>query len=782
MEINTFGTQFVTLFPWSNKVSNGTSLTFEIVNASENETATIIIEYDIGLGHFKSMAELSKDVIHVASNSFITHKFDPTTVMTRPLKDDRSSVISVGATRIFISSNLSISIIECIFITRRNGDCFTVLPVTMAGNHYSFSIATFMGISTAYFIPTYTDSYINITTITRESFKRVNRTNRISRFDHGSMIYAYNNSINDSFTVHITSSSPIVILLAIRTQLTDISSESFACTMLMPLPDNVYSRIALRDDFDVHFTPLQSFENCQTHLFLSPPMQSCQTFTVATFRPNSTKLINVEPCNIFDNIVMQWNYHFKDAIIGYASNNTLFQLLRFETYQNLYSFLDMIPAYSQYLTGRMCFPFKNESEQLFLYDISRQQDSIVLDGKVIDAEYVQYFENSFRSITMRKINTTKLERGMHCLESNGRYLLFIFGGNRRNYGYAYAFNAYPTETLKWTMKNDANLYHQDIFGVSFITLFPWMIDENATDNFNTDLSLDILNPHPYMFARVRISYYNGSKGNLTEILYNIKPYTHHKLKMNKIMMTKLYNAYNVSIYKSYYDSRITITSTIPISVTQSCFIGNRIGDSFTVLPLKMAGQNYSFSLPKSVANNSHSIVYLLPSFQTTKISFIAKVDGEEKLYNIKTKAAKNSSIFAYYGSAEEVSMNLWSDKSFQVIIALQRLLIIHNTEHRLDFGCTMAVPMPSQSVCSMENDMSLHDMHYMFIAQHYNYSGFFTMTPSDSKCSAYYVDFFPRKKSTVKEIKRLKFEPATMQHYFQLSGQIFSDFSTMYCR
>ncbi|VDM11493.1 unnamed protein product [Wuchereria bancrofti] len=409
-------------------------------------------------------------------------------------------------------------------------------------------------------------------------------------------------------------------------------------------------------------------------------------------------------------------------------------------------------------------------------------DSILLDGKVIGAEYVQYFENSFRSITMRKINTTRLERGMHCLESNGRYLLFIFGGNRKNYGYAYAFNAYPTETLKWTMRNNANSYHQDIFGVSFITLFPWMTVENASDNFNTDLTLDILNPHPYMFAKVRISYCNGSKGNLIEMLYNIKPYTHHKLKMNKIMMTKLYNAYNVSIYKSNYDSRITITSTIPISVTQSCFIGNRIGDSFTVLPLKMAGRNYSFSLPKSVANNSHSIVYLLPSYRTTKISVIAKVDGNENFYNIKATIARNSSIFAYYGSGEELSMNLWSDKSFQVIITLQQLLIIHNTESRLDFGCTMAVPIPSQSACSMKKDMSLHDMHHLLIAQHYNHSGFFTMTPSDRKCSAYYVDFFPRKKSATKEIKRLKFEPATMQHYFQLSAQIFSDFSTMYCR
>lgn len=72
--------------------------------------------------------------------------------------------------------------------------------------------------------------------------------------------------------------------------------------------------------------------------------------------------------------------------------------------------------------------------------MSYQLNALLLDGKAIDAEYVQYFENPFRYITMRKINTEKLKHGFHCLESDGRYLLFIFGGNEKNYGYAYAFN------------------------------------------------------------------------------------------------------------------------------------------------------------------------------------------------------------------------------------------------------------------------------------------------------------------------------------------------------
>ncbi|VBB30124.1 unnamed protein product [Acanthocheilonema viteae] len=646
---NTFGVEFVTLFPWSKKASNATYLTFEIINASENDTAIVSIEYDIGLGNLEDMIELPKDVLNVKPNSYITHKFDVTTIMTRPSKGSKS-IIPVGASRIFISSSLPVSIVECIFITDKIGDCFTVIPITMAGNHYSFSTAS------------------------------------------------------PIFSVYISTSSPILVLLTMRTRLTEISNENFACTMLMPLPHKAYSEIALRDDFDVHFAPLQSSNDYQTQLLLSAPMQSYQPFTVATFRPYITRLINVKPNNISNDNAIKWDYHFNDAI---------------------------------------------------LYDVPHQsKNTLLLDGEAIDAEYMQNFENPFRYITLRKINSKKLKRGLHCLESKGRYLLFIYGGSEKNYGYAYAFNAYPEEMLKSMVRNNPSLYRQDIFGVSFITLFPWMTKDNANDDdFTTALTLDILNPDPYMIAIVKICYRNELSENLTEVIYDIKPYTHQKLKMNKTMMTKLRDAHGDGIHESVYDSRITITSSIPISVTQNCFFHDRIGDSFAVLPLKMSDQKYSFSIPKSVANNSHAIIYFLPSNQTTKISIIAK-------------AKENSSIFAYYGSGDELSMNLWGDNSFQVIIALQRLQIIPATldnKRRIDFGCTMAVPAPQN-------------------AQYYNYSGFFTMTPSDRKCPSYYADLFPRKGSIIKKQKRLTFEPAIMQHYFQLSAAIFSDFSTIHCR
>ncbi|EJW75025.1 hypothetical protein WUBG_14067, partial [Wuchereria bancrofti] len=55
------------------------------------------------------------------------------------------------------------------------------LPVTMAGNRYSFSIAPsmFSGIFTAYFIPAFTDSHISITTVTRKGLQRISTISRV---------------------------------------------------------------------------------------------------------------------------------------------------------------------------------------------------------------------------------------------------------------------------------------------------------------------------------------------------------------------------------------------------------------------------------------------------------------------------------------------------------------------------------------------------------------------------------------------------------------------------
>uniref|UniRef100_A0A915PHC7 IgGFc-binding protein N-terminal domain-containing protein n=1 Tax=Setaria digitata TaxID=48799 RepID=A0A915PHC7_9BILA len=417
-----------------------------------------------------------------------------------------------------------------------------------------------------------------------------------------------------------------------------------------------------------------------------------------------------------------------------------------------------------------------------IYEVPRQRNTILLDGKKFDTEYVRYFENPFRYIVISKMKTENLKPGIHCLESEGRYLLFIYGGSKMIYGYVAAFNAYPAEKFKWITENDPSSYRPSLFDVSFVTVFPWMTINHNTKYSATHLTLDIINPHPYMVAFVKINYYNETGGNLVEETYNIAPYIHHKIKISGKMMTSLQATYSDTIYKSNHDTRITITSTIPVSVTQNCFFDNNIGDSFAVLPLTMAGRKYSFSLPKSMANDSHAVIYFLPTTNTTKISIVARTDAQERFHEIEAKAEPNSSIFAYYGSDKKLSINLWGDNPFQVIIAMQKLLInstASDINSRVDFGCTMAVPV-MDNVCSLRKPESLYDLHYLLISQHQNYSGFFTMEPSDRSCPEYSAEIFPQEPFSKKQ--QLMFQPANKHHYFQLPGITFGYISTILCR
>ncbi|VDK77937.1 unnamed protein product [Litomosoides sigmodontis] len=606
-------------------MSNSTNLTLQIINASMNETAKVIIEYDNGLEKLKSKGQAPSGISTVKPNSYITHKFAARKVMMQLHEKNESAVAGLTAARIYVSSSLPVSIIECIVIADEIADCFTVLPIAMAGERYSFSVTSSSVNSdmlTAYFIPTATASQINVTTMTRDGLNRISVTSLLHR---GSITYAYNSYIDGLSTVYISSSYPLMIVLSIRTHLTQISSGNFACTMLIP----GYSQIAFPDHFHVHFTPLDWSGDYRTQLLLAPATENSQPFTVLAFHSNTAQLINVTPNVISDSVTSEWRYRLNDATVGYISN---------------------------YVDNRL----------LQLYHVSHQSDTLLLDGKALEVEYVERFRNAFPHITMQKINTKNLKRGMHCLQSSGRYLLFIFGESEKMYGYVPAFNAHhPMERSELIIEN--NLYHKSIFGVSFVTLFPWITvreefgdssTTTGTTTCTTTTTLDIFNPHPYASAQVNISYHSEAKGNLIEKVYHIAPHTNRKFELNKKMMTKLYAAYSDSIYRSNHDSRITIKSSTPISVTQSSFFGSEMADSFTVLPMKMASQKYAFSLSKLTANNSHM--------------------------------EKNSPIFAYYGSARELSLNLTGDNPFQVIITVQRLLLTNVTASipdRAHFDC-----------------------------------------------------------------------------------------------
>lgn len=72
---DSYGTEFVTLFPWNNNNPEGiptSSLSFDIINPSEKETATVRLDYsDFSFG-YETLPEKRQVKVFVAPQSHVT--------------------------------------------------------------------------------------------------------------------------------------------------------------------------------------------------------------------------------------------------------------------------------------------------------------------------------------------------------------------------------------------------------------------------------------------------------------------------------------------------------------------------------------------------------------------------------------------------------------------------------------------------------------------------------------------------------------------------------------
>lgn len=59
---------------------------------------------------------------------------------------------------------------------------------------------------------------------------------------------------------------------------------------------------------------------------------------------------------------------------------------------------------------------------------------------------------------------------------------------------------------------------------------------------------------------------------------------------------------------------------------------------------------------------------------------------------LKFQIERNSPIFAYYGFAKELSLNLSGDNPFQVIIGMQQLMLANRNSSTQGQTCAMAYP------------------------------------------------------------------------------------------
>ncbi|VDK29732.1 unnamed protein product [Gongylonema pulchrum] len=161
----------------------------------------------------------------------------------------------------------------------------------------------------------------------------------------------------------------------------------------------------------------------------------------------------------------------------------------------------------------------------------------------------------------------------------------------------------------------------DSYGTEFLTMFPW---NNGNDTEPPITSMDIINMNEEV-ATVLIQYPEFEYDNETRSVTRLWLKTTVNVS-SKSSYRMLFN--NSILPDNSLDSRISISSSVPISVVQHDYMPNGVGDSFTVLPVAAAGTRYSLVLPHAGAGGVGTVYVLgLKEYAFFEV-YIYKDNGE----------------------------------------------------------------------------------------------------------------------------------------------------------
>ncbi|VDK30682.1 unnamed protein product [Gongylonema pulchrum] len=150
------------------------------------------------------------------------------------------------------------------------------------------------------------------------------------------------------------------------------------------------------------------------------------------------------------------------------------------------------------------------------------------------------------------------------------------------------------------------------------------------------------------------------------------------------------------------DTRVYITSSIPISVIANNYLNKAAGDSFTVMPVTMAGTQYAVTVPEPKSRRQSSTVYFVALEKATTVN-LQIVDQKRKTQTNKTitisASAKEITAFRT-GSAKYLFAS--GNADFLIIVAVQSLES-PSAGKSLDFGAYMPTPVLSTDCDNTED-------------------------------------------------------------------------------
>ncbi|CAG9537069.1 unnamed protein product [Cercopithifilaria johnstoni] len=429
-EVDTYGRDFIFVYPPNNSGSSGMNATLSIINPDTRHHANVTIEYP----EFNTIG----DKITVIRHTTIS----VVKVMSRNLLNFHKSVILDNITnglrsyldaRIVVHSTIPITLIANSMDVYGAQDSFLVLPISMAGNHYAFTLpaSSSSGSTLIYFLPVKAEpnQYITINFVHEAFSSSCKYTAKVGKM----LVFSLSGK---SVTFWARSNFTFIIVAAVRGLPTKKKSNilDFGCFMPSPMPTMDCDKLSVRDS---HVTPLLTGK----YYFLTPPSFKCGSVEISIYGSNKA----VKTKHLLSTSIQSSNPVILDEYGNMAAISTTIMLnvIRYGGYNvgalnyEEGGYLHEVPTISQFITGMIPIIVPSDSNQITVIADYKAMSSAFFDGEIsLSFTVLPFLHNSLYYAT------GTVSSGFHFFYADGLYIIFITGRtNNSAYGYIPAFNS-----------------------------------------------------------------------------------------------------------------------------------------------------------------------------------------------------------------------------------------------------------------------------------------------------------------------------------------------------
>ncbi|EFO22658.2 hypothetical protein LOAG_05827 [Loa loa] len=430
----TFGHHFIVLFPNNNQ--NGSEKPMISVTLMNPNSKEVSIEMKYAESTDNHSIDIRIITVIVQAMNFMEVHFNQSSI-NNCKNDSFVRLVECSDSRIYItSSQLPISVLLNWYLINA-GDSFIVLPSSMATNKYAFAAPAPAddGMTTVYFLPLSDGMTINV----------VGEIDEVPFNRSFSPKHTNGNLLALQATTHLalvaSATSPFTVIVAVAKLIasSDETRTDFGAYMPTPLLDSE----TIFDPYNVNDYHISMLYTEKFLVTSGDDSLYDSQFTV--FNEMESSRI----CSLTDhyNEVKLEEYSLN---AGINSSSIMLQVLRYGGTENELikgSFLDLIVAWSQFVTGLTTFVVPTDENIVAIIGDTKATSSTMAGHKIPTEIIWNWAPMTFYS-QIFYYSTMSLPKGFYVITSDGSYSIFVIGKkNDATYGFVTAYNMQTSKAL-----------------------------------------------------------------------------------------------------------------------------------------------------------------------------------------------------------------------------------------------------------------------------------------------------------------------------------------------